>query len=357
MGLLLEGLEIDLDSESFGLSSDLKFLKRQADRFEIISEKVSIVIPVIKKIEEYKSHDNALIINKLPDKLELDEVKDFPEGEIISATKVSIFHQCPIKYKLTYDYGFSGLMNQFNNLKLEKINKKYEFQPFEDGVEKNSDEEEKKSLSMFGDVKGRVIHKILQQEIEKDDLKEAAEKMIKEETDIFNDDNKLFNELTEEIVSDLIHFYESKSFAEIKKNKNYRSEFEIYTKEGDYFLYGIIDRLIFDEKKAIIIDFKTDNLSQNEIGKRFESYLTQLRFYSYIVSRLFRAIEEFNLKIIFIKHPNENTGLTIKRIDLIQVKNGIDKMVKAIRANTFDKNLNHCPDCVFAINHKHCIVK
>jgi ATP-dependent helicase/nuclease subunit A len=356
LGLLLEGLEIDLDSESFELSSDLKFLKRQTDRFETISEKVSITIPVIKKIEEYKNQDNAFIINKLPDKLGLEEVKDFPEGEIISATKISIFHQCQLKYKLTYDYGFSGLMNQFNNWKLGKINEKYEFQPFEDGVEKNSDEEEKKSLSMFGDVKGRVIHKILQQEIEKDDLKEAAEKMIKEETDIFNYNNKFFNELTEEIVSDLIHFYESKSFAEIKKNKNYHSEFEVYTKEGDYFLYGIIDRLIFEEKRAIIIDFKTDNLSQNEIEKRFESYLTQLRFYSYIVSRLFRAIEEFQLKIIFIKHPDENTDLTIKRNDLVQVKSEIDQMVKIMRVNTFAKNLNHCPDCVFAINHKHCIV-
>jgi ATP-dependent helicase/nuclease subunit A len=356
LGLLLQGLGFDLDSESFGLTSDLKFLKRKTDGFETVSGKVSITIPVIKKIEEYKNHDNALIINKLPDNLELDEIKDFPEGEIISATKVSIFHQCPLKYKLTYDYGFSELMNQFSNWKLEKVNKKYEFQPFENGAENIADEKSKKSLQMFGDIRGRVIHKILQQEIQKDNLREITEKMIKEETDIFNNDNKLFNDLTDEIVSDLIRFYESGSFSEMKKNKNYRSEFEVYTKEDDYFLYGIIDRLIFEEKKAIIIDFKTDNLSQNEIGKRFETYLTQLRFYSYIVSRLYRAIDEFQLKIIFIKHPDENASLTIKRDDLVQVKNGIDKMVRAIRLNTFNKNLSHCPDCVYAINHKHCIV-
>ncbi len=355
LGLLLEGLEIDLDSESFGLSSDLKFLKRKTDEFETVSKKVAINIPIIKKIKEYKNHDNSLIINKLSDNLELEKIKDFAEEEIISATKVSIFRQCPLKYKLTYDYGFSGLMKQFNNWELEKINKKYEFQPFEDGVENNSDEEQKKSLSMFGDVKGRAIHKILQQEIDKSDLKETAEKMIKQEA-IFNNDNKLFGELTSEIVSDLLNFYESKSYTEIKQGKDYRSEFEVYTKESDYFLYGIIDRLIIDEKKAIIIDFKTDNLSQNEIEKRFETYLTQLRFYSYIVSRLFRAIEEFHLKIIFIKHPDENASLTIKRDGLAQVKNEIDEMVKLIRTNTFKKNLSHCPDCVFAINHKHCIV-
>jgi len=356
LGLLLVGLEMDLDSESFELSSNLKFLKRKTDGFETTSENVSITIPITKKIEECKSHDNSLIINKLPDNLELEDIEDFPKGEIISATKVSIFHQCPLKYKLTYDYGFSGLMKQLNNRELEKINEKYEFQPFESRIENNPDEEEKKSLSMFGDVKGRVIHKILQQEIDKSDLKETAEKIIKDESDIFNYDSKLFGELASEIVSDLLNFYDSKTFTEIKQGKNYHSEFEIYTKESDYFLFGIIDRLIIDGEKAIIIDFKTDNLSQNEIGKRFKSYLTQLKFYSYIVSRLFRAIEEFHLKIIFIKHPDKNASLTINRNDLTQVKNEIDKMVKSIRANTFGKNLSHCPDCAFSINHKNCIV-
>ena len=356
LGLLLEGLEIDLDSEFFKLSSDLKFLRRKAEEFKTVPEEVSITVPIIKKIEEYKSHINPLIINKLPDNLEIEGVKDFSEGEIISATKVSIFHQCPLKYKLTYDYGFSGLMKQYNNWKLEKTNNKYEFQPFEDNVEKLIDEEHEKSLYMFGDIKGRIIHKILQQEIDESDLTEATEKMMREEADVFNNDNKLSEELTNEILSDLLNFYESKSFNEINKSKNYRSEFEIYTRESDYFLYGIIDRLIIEEKKATIIDFKTDNLSQNEIEKRFKSYLNQLKFYSYIVSRLFRAIEEFHLKIIFIKYPDERADLVLRRSDLVLVKNEIGKMVKAIRANTFDKNLNHCSECVFSINHKNCIV-
>src|SRR3990172_5193373 len=115
LGLLLEGSGINLNSESFKITSDLKLLKRKTEGFETVSEKVNVTIPVIKKIEEYKRSDNALVINKLPENLELEEIRDLPEGEIISATKVSIFHQCPLKYKLTYEYGFSGLMNQIHN--------------------------------------------------------------------------------------------------------------------------------------------------------------------------------------------------------------------------------------------------
>ncbi|OGU49219.1 MAG: hypothetical protein A2080_12575 [Ignavibacteria bacterium GWC2_36_12] len=357
LGLLLEGSGINLNSESFKITSDLKLLKRKTEGFETVSEKVNVTIPVIKKIEEYKRSDNALVINKLPENLELEEIRDLPEGEIISATKVSIFHQCPLKYKLTYEYGFSGLMNQIHNWNNGKNNQKYEFQPIEDSIENKGSDEPKKSLYMFSDIKGRVIHKILQQETEKSELRETAVRIIKEETDVFNNDNNLFDELTDEIVSDLLHFYESDTFSEIKKRSNYSSEVEIYTKEKDYFLYGIIDRLIFDKDKAIIIDFKTDNLPQNEIGKRFETYLTQLKFYSYIVSRLYRAIEEFHLKIVFIKYPDENASLTVRKDDLTQIKSEIGEMVSAIRANTFKKNLSHCKDCIFAINHNQCIMK
>lgn len=356
LGLLLEGLEIDLNSESFEIEDSLKFLKKKKDGFQTASERIALTIPIIKKIEEYKSHSNSFVANKLPDRLNLDEAVDISEGEIISASRVSTFHQCPLKYKLTYEYGFSRLMNQFQNWKDGKKDKKYEFNPFEDsGVNKQEEEEAKKSLYMFADVKGRTIHRILQQEIEKQELRETVERMVKSEQAIFENDN-LAEEFIEEIVFDLALFYDSENFAEIRKFDNYRNEFEVYTKEGNYFLYGIIDKLIFDKKKAIIIDFKTDNLQKNEIQKRFESYITQLKFYSYIVSRLYGTIDEFQLKIIFIKHPAENASRTISKDDLTQVKREIDKMVAAIRANAFEKNLNHCPDCIFAINKNRCIV-
>lgn len=356
LGLLLEGLKIDLDSETFETTGDLKFLKKKTNGFETTSERISVSIPIIKKIEEYKTWDNNLIPIKLPDKLNLKKIIDVSEEEIISASKVSVFHQCPIKYKLTYEHGFSRLMNRFQNWKAGKINNKYEFNPFEDnGVNKQDEEGAKKSLYMFADVKGRIIHKILQQEIEKPELRDAAERMVKNEIDLFKNNN-IADELVEEVVSDLSRLYDSENFLEIKNFSDYHNEFEVYTKESNYFLYGIIDKLIFEGKKAIIIDFKTDDLSSNEVQKRFETYTTQLKFYSYIVSRLYGTIEEFQLRIVFIKHPAEKVSRTISKNELIQVKNEIDKMVAALRADAFEKNLNHCPDCIFAINKKQCIV-
>lgn len=70
--------------------------------------------------------------------------------------------------------------------------------------------------------------------------------------------------------------------------KNYKNEFEIYLKENDYFLYGIIDKLIIENDKAIIVDYKTDTIEEKEIQGKIENYINQLSFYSYIVSKLFQ---------------------------------------------------------------------
>jgi hypothetical protein len=102
---------------------------------------------------------------------------------------------------------------------------------------------------MFADVKGRIIHKILQQEIEKPELRDAAERMVKNEIDLFKNNN-IADELVEEVVSDLSRLYDSENFLEIKNFSDYHNEFEVYTKESNYFLYGIIDKLIFEGKKG-----------------------------------------------------------------------------------------------------------
>ncbi len=60
-------------------------------------------------------------------------ILDIPEGEIISATKLSVFHQCPVKYKLIYELGFSELFNRYNKWqKKSKKRKTYEFKQGED---------------------------------------------------------------------------------------------------------------------------------------------------------------------------------------------------------------------------------
>ncbi|HVO73101.1 MAG TPA: PD-(D/E)XK nuclease family protein, partial [Ignavibacteriaceae bacterium] len=111
---------------------------------------------------------------------------------------------------------------------------------------------------------------------------------------------------------------------------------------------------IFEDGKAIIIDYKTDDISAEEISKRAKSYFIQLRFYSYIVSRLFPHIAGFQLKLVFIKHFNSEVTEYVDENSLKRIKEELYHTVNDIRMKSFPKNLKHCGECIYAIGGK-CI--
>jgi len=355
MGLLSDGLNPDFDSDELKISSELKFLKKINDKYENITEKLILLIPIIKQIEVPGNIEKIFPSNIFPKKLNLSGVIDLPEGEIISATKLSIFNQCPLKYRLTYEYGFSRLMNQFKDWEYHLTELKQEFNPLEENI--TTDNEEETKIFHSGEMKGRIIHRILQEEIDKTDLRKYTEELVKQEIKHLNDNNQDYDKFIDDITIDLEKFYESDSYDELSGFSNYRNEYEVYSLEENYFLYGIIDRLIIEGKKAIIIDFKTDDIKKSEIQQRFESYLTQLKFYSYIVSRLYKDVEQLELRVIFIRHPDEKMTIKIQADETQGIKNTIKRMVSETRNGIFTKNLSHCSKCIFSIDHSRCIVK
>ena len=97
-------------------------------------------------------------------------IKDRPFGEIISATKLSVYNQCSLKYQLIYELGFSNLMvenrNWLNNLKQLNKSEQFDFNLREEEFLAASNEEEiSKSDVKFAQVKGTIIHRILSEEI------------------------------------------------------------------------------------------------------------------------------------------------------------------------------------------------
>jgi disulfide oxidoreductase YuzD len=170
---------------------------------------------------------------------------------------------------------------------------------------------------------------------------------------IFNDE--VTKELKEDIIGDLLRFYESDELKFINSFPNYRNEFEIYLIERDYYLFGILDRLIIDEKKIIIIDYKTDNIKGNELNSRARKYLSQLKFYAYIVSRLFRKSQEIEGRIIFIKYPENPFVFKYDAVSDSNIKSVIDSMIVSIRNGNYSVNLSVCNDCIFADDNSKCL--
>jgi hypothetical protein len=199
-------------------------------------------------------------------------------------------------------------------------------------------------------LKGKFIHYALRKNISTGDIPFFVESRLR---NVFN--NEVPQKLKEDILGDLLRFCEADEFKFINLYRNYRNEFDIYLKEGDYYLFGILDKLIIDEKNIIIIDYKTDNIIGNELNSRAGKYLSQLKFYAYIVSRLFNKSREIECRIIFIKYPENPFVFKYDAVSDNNIKSGIDYMILSIRNSNYSVNLKACNDCIFADDNSLCL--
>ena len=353
MGLLSEVFDFKPNPSSFVLNEKLRFLKKTGDQYSNIEKEISLEIPIIHGIEGFR-----LITGKKPGggiekKIITGEIKDKTENEIISATKISVFKQCPLKYQLTYEYGFSPILTQYKNwFKNNQQDTYFEFTGKEDITSEpdNSEKSNERPKSFSADIKGRIIHLVLQNELPLNAVEKFVGRQLKNEVDFLGQGGESFLEFKKEIVDDLEKFYASDTVKDLKTKIKFKNEYEIYIKESNYFLYGIIDKIIFEDTKIIIIDYKTDNIAKKEIPGRVLTYINQLKFYSYIVSNLFPNFDIFELRLLFVKHPDEFISEIYRKKDAVGFGNEIKLIVNKIRDKNFPKNLEHCRKCYYSIN-------
>ncbi len=352
MHLLQEGLDIEFPRDDITIKDELNILKSDKEGFSNNSETLLEKIIIRRDLNDIPEKITENLQKDIKPEVMISEIKDSPKGEFISATKFATFKQCPLKYQLTFDYGISNLVSGYkkfiiDNRQLKK--NKFDFNPKENDPTEEDDEQK----YIPAELRGSIIHKILQKN-ELHNSAEQIEKVIKEDASFLNENEK--KELKDDLLEHLNVLYDSPIYKKINAHIKFFNEYEIYLNEKDYFLHGIIDKLIIDGKKAIIVDYKTDEIQKDEIYKRSEIYFPQLKFYSYIINRLFKNLTTIELRLIFIKFPGEEIVEVLDKDKTSEYGNEIEKMVIQIRLREFAQNLSHCKECNFALNNKNCIV-
>lgn len=348
LSMIRSGLDMDLTNEKFILEDDLDFLKLTESGFINELREIKIDIPIKRAVlitEDYKfltqSRTNNLVFNTTNTEIPL-------EKDIISATKVAVYSQCPTKYLLTYEYGFGALNSVFNR----KEKSTFEIEDKEREIISDEIDEPQTSNKLRSDIKGSLIHFLLEKEFKKEELEdELANYLIKkgyEENEI--------NYFKRDILTDLYKFFNSDIYNFISNHPDYKNEFEVYIKYDSAFLYGIIDKIIFSEGRLVIVDYKTDDIEESELNKRAETYFTQLKFYLLIVQKLFGKFNSFQLILIFIKYPDKPIIKNIDNEQFFLVKKEISDIIKGIIHKQFYKNTEHCQICFFSDKFKKCIL-
>ncbi|HEY7751760.1 MAG TPA: UvrD-helicase domain-containing protein [Ignavibacteriaceae bacterium] len=350
MGLVQSGLGQDLNSNEIILEGNLSYLKRTINSFTNFTKPLQLKLPIVRKItgNEFNIPEESRE-RKVVD-FNFKQINDSQRGEIISASRFLAYSQCPVKYNLTYKLGLTAekfISSIDDYRKIELIASKRELN--------EQSALNQKSVSNYAQqsvLKGKLIHSALEKKIDKSQLRSYVtneiEKLGKQIREIIQID---------EIISELEFFYESDEFKKLKPYKNYRNEAEIYVYEKDYVLYGIIDKLIFDKNKLIVVDYKTDSFLKNQLEEKIAQYKNQLLFYLYIAGIKYSDYSECEGRLVFVKHPD--SSFVVRFND--EIKSGLQTTLKKFvadeRKDKFIPNHLHCPQCSFSIDRKICVLE
>ena len=336
MDLFAEGLDSELKPGTIPINGNVEFMKLTGEKYDFYSKRISLFVPVANKMVDLPAKENLVVNQKKKPVIITSKISDVPKKEIISATKISMYSQCPVKYQFTYELGYSTIYK----LMKEEINE-YEF---------NSNEDEE--LKPYAQLRGKLIHQALKEELNENDLTEFFKRKLTAEISVEESDR---DKLLLSVRDDIVRYYDSETYRSILPHKNYRNEFEIYCEEGDHYLYGIIDKLIIERDRLTIVDYKTDNITPQQLASRMSDYLPQLKFYAYILSKLYKEYNRFELRLIFLKQVDQVAAKEILRDELKSFGKELTLSIRNIHSNKFEPNLNHCSKCHFALERNQCI--
>ncbi len=333
----LQGLDNFEFGDRFLIEDNLTFMGPEESGYELNVKPLTIEIPVIRNIDppDIAESDEKQFEIRFDSRYS-ETIEDTIKNEIISATKIAMFLQCPVKYQLTYELGFSKLLRLVGQ-------EKEDYELF-----KASEEE----VINLADVRGRVVHSLLEKEVTPDKLESEIKQLMMNEPMLR--DQKSAALFYDKVFKIMNSFFGSQIYVELRAYEKYRNEYEIYSKENDYYLFGIIDKLIIVNDRAIIVDYKTDNVDEKIIDDKIENYLPQLLFYSLLVSKRFK-IKNIELRLIFLQKPERSFTRALSENDIYQFGLKVKKIVNDIRQSNFNKRVAHCSKCHFADDNNICV--
>lgn len=179
-------------------------------------------------------------------------------------------------------------------------------------------------------LKGTLLHKMIELYINDKDYNIPYEKeflSLKEED--FNAFKEDFEKIKEQPL--IKQLKKMKDSCEINVEQKLTNVFE------NFIFSGNTDTLVKNEKKLIIIDYKTGKVNQN-----FE----QLEFYALVSSYLYPEVQDFLLILSFVSHE-QDLKITLKKEDMFKIENKLIKYISNINNSIkFDKKVgplcNYC---------------
>lgn len=306
-----------------GVPSDIEIIfdiqYKEKDGETVLTKKAArLNIPVLKTVDVEK---------QLPEKemkefiLKLGGVENYIESdEILTASKYSEYVYRPASYFKKYVLGLSHI----------------------EGIDdiRSYDSEDEFRIKNHSALRGVAVHYILSEEIRSENItNDLVDRIIRSRIDFpYDVAASEYEDFREGVLKDLDTYYSSAVYSSISCFTEFKNEFEIwhYYDEHRFFLHGIIDKVIFNGTEALILDYKTNNVSKSGIKEKEKYYRPQLEFYAVLLSRLHPEIETFRLRLIFTKFPDMTEEIIITREEIMKAEERVISAMLNIRNGEFN---------------------
>ncbi len=179
--------------------------------------------------------------------------------------------------------------------------------------------------------------------------------MIHKMAEIYNGENKsellpiskefkLNAEYKKYVLPTINNFF---GFFERYKQYEYETEKEYELKNDQYWLYGIIDRIMTRSKDIVVVDYKTAAYPNRD------RYEFQMKFYSLMVSKIVDT-EPKNIKtLIYFPRPNAEEKFAFSNGEINNFEKEIISTIKTIEDTTKWTACDgfHCKWCLYKKTH------
>ena len=140
-------------------------------------------------------------------------------------------------------------------------------------------------------------------------------------------------------------FRETELFKEVLSldGSDVKREEDVFIEFQSVLIEGTIDLICNSEGKRTLIDYKTDDITQNDIETKIERYKPQLMLYAKAVKNITGDYPERTL--LYFTKTNEFKEISVSDESILQVEKHLLDLLEDYKENDFKKNADACNSC------------
>lgn len=318
-------------------------------RLEVLSDNkpsshcFKLSISIIRKLEAIAHGDEAPDESPSvePPEPPLPALTPQPIGAHFSVTELANYARCPMRYQLE------------NVLRIPPL----------DTVEASPDPfidieavvSETEAADWDSTEQGRAVHAILRQ-IRQPLSRKRLDELICQTRGLARPLTAPTGRESETLRTHVTNFLGSElGRAALSASKTYTEQL-IRAELGAYIVAGRLDRIFKDETGDWqVIDYKTDQITKDELADRVAYYRPQMELYGWLVHKCYPEQPAITVNLFFTALSRCEQQRFIAE-ELQGITEQWQEKIAALQQGTYEKKLEHCRFCPYADDEQQCIV-